>query len=46
MLVDYVLLSTHPEILTLQQEALKQAGCARIILDEAKGTNFTQPGLE
>lgn len=46
MLVGYVLITTNPELLPLQQAALTQAGCARVIIDEVKGASFEQPGLE
>jgi DNA invertase Pin-like site-specific DNA recombinase len=46
MLVGYVLITINPEMLSLQQDALKQAGCERVIIDEVEGTSFAQPGLE
>ena len=54
MLIGYILITTHPETFSLQQHALQQAGCERLILDEVKagagatrgGARFAQPGLQ
>lgn len=46
MLVGYARVSTNDQNLDLQEEALKQAGCKKIIVDRITGTSIKRPGLE
>ena len=45
MYVGYARVSTQDQHLDLQQEALQQAGCTRIIVDRVSGTVAVRPGL-
>ena len=45
MYVGYARVSTQDQHLGLQQEALQQAGCTRIIVDRVSGTVAERPGL-
>jgi len=45
MLVGYARVSTQEQNLTLQREALVQAGCQRVFEDIASGAHVDRPGL-
>ena len=45
MYIGYARVSTHDQHLDLQQEALQQAGCTKIIVDRVSGTVAERPGL-
>src|SRR5256885_14971512 len=45
MYVGYARVSTQDQHLDLQQDALRQAGCTRIIVDRVSGTVAERPGL-
>lgn len=45
MLVGYARVSTEGQNLTLQREALVQAGCQRVFEDTASGGHVDRPGL-
>jgi DNA invertase Pin-like site-specific DNA recombinase len=45
MFVGYARVSTQDQHLDLQQDALRQAGCTRIIVDRVSGTVAERPGL-
>jgi len=46
MLIGYARVSTNDQNLDLQEEALKKAGCEKIIVDRVTGTSLKRPGLE
>ncbi len=45
MHIGYARVSTHDQNLELQQDALQQAGCKKIIVDRVSGTVTERPGL-
>jgi len=45
MLIGYARVSTHDQNLNLQKDALKQAGCEKIFVDEVSGATTTRSGL-
>ena len=45
MYIGYARVSTQDQHLDLQQDALQQAGCTKIIVDRVSGTVPERPGL-
>jgi DNA invertase Pin-like site-specific DNA recombinase len=46
MLIGYARVSTHEQNLDLQRDALKQAGCDKIVADTASGGKTQRSGLD
>ena len=46
MLIGYARVSTHEQNLDLQRDALKQAGCAKLVEDTASGSKAQRSGLD
>jgi Resolvase, N terminal domain len=46
MLIGYARISTDEQNPDLQEDALKAAGCEKIIVDRVSGSKAKQPGLE
>lgn len=45
MRIGYARVSTHDQNLALQKDALKRAGCEKVIVDRVSGTVMARPGL-
>lgn len=46
MLIGYARVSTQDQNLTMQEQALTQAGCAKIYSDKTTGTGTSRPALD
>ncbi len=46
MKVGYARVSTHEQNLSLQKDALRQAGCGKIFNDQVSGAKVKRPGLQ
>ena len=46
MLIGYARVSTHEQNLSLQSDALKEAGCDRVFPDRVSGAGSERPGLK
>jgi DNA invertase Pin-like site-specific DNA recombinase len=46
MLIGYARVSTHDQILALQQDALQKAGCSKLFTDTASGAKAERKGLD
>ena len=45
MRIGYARVSLHDQNLALQKDALKRAGCEKVIVDRVSGTVMARPGL-
>jgi DNA invertase Pin-like site-specific DNA recombinase len=46
MIIGYARVSMHDQNLDLQQDALQNAGCDKILVDQITGKSLRRPGLE